>query len=737
MADAKPSSGSQSDLLAAALAYAKRGWLVFPVHSVRSVADGAFDCTCGQPRCPKSAKHPRTAHGFKDATIDQTRLSSWWHQHPDSNIGIVTGIKSRLVVLDVDPRNGGEASLDAWRAEHGGLPPTFEVRTGGMGSHFYFAYPSGVDHIASRSNWDGRRGLDLKADGGYVVGPPSRHVLGSRYAWTGELGLHGVMATLPPPFLTAKRARRLQPSRNGKVSAQGQPIFEGERNVRLASMAGSMRHADVDPASIGIVLDKTNQMRCRPPLPIDEVARITASITGYPANEAPQALALTDLGNAERLIALHGKDLLHCHATRQWLLWDGRRWKADNTAAVERMAMNAVRAIRAEADAQQDGEERRRLLKHALRSEGRRFIEAMVSHARALCPASPEEFDADPWAFNVQNGTIDLKTGLLHPHARESRITKLAPVTFDPGAQHPVWTSFLERMIPDPEVRAYLARAAGYSLTGITTEEQLFFLHGPTATGKSTLAEALRAVWGDSAATADFESFLKHRKEGVRNDLARLAGKRMVLALEVDEGRQLAVAVLKSLTGGDTVAARFLHREFFEFVPTFKIWFFANDKPRANPSDQALWRRVNVVPFLVSLTDKERDPSVKQTLTRNPRARSAILAWAVRGLVEWREIGLRPPSSVRLATAAYQEECDELGDFFEARCVLKPHLQTTSASLKAACDLWCQENGIALPTSKALASALTRRGCRATKLGGERAWSGIGLGPLRNDGADA
>ena len=383
---------------------------------------------------------------------------------------------------------------------------------------------------------------------------------------------------------------------------------------------------------------------------------------------------------------------------------------------------------------------RKKLGEHALKSESERGIKAMISLAECEVAVRPEDLDADLMLLNAENGTLDLRTGELLPHNPADLITKLAPVRFDPNATHPAWDSFLDRMVPDPEVRAFLRRAVGYSLTGHTTEEKLFFVHGPTASGKSTFADAVKAVIGDYAAVADFETFLRKRGDGgVRNDIARLAGVRMAVGLEVDEGRALAEALIKNLTGGDRIAARHLYQDYFEFKPAFKLWLVANDKPRASAADGALWRRILLIPFEVSLPEEERDPAVKEQLTQHPHARAAILAWAVRGLRDWQAGGLRPPAAVRRATDAYREEQDTLAPFLADCCVLAPGAFVTTKSLRAAYHEWCEKNGEKPLGANGLAARLRDHGGTPDKSrdrGKARGWSGLRLRNIDDPSAD-
>jgi hypothetical protein len=296
----------------------------------------------------------------------------------------------------------------------------------------------------------------------------------------------------------------------------------------------------------------------------------------------PPRFALTDYGNAERLIAAYGRDLRYCYLWGKWLIWTGRRWELDETATVERWAKATVRAIYREAADTPDDKARDALVKHATKSECVTRIQAMVNLAQSELgiPARPDDFDADPWLFNVQNGTLDRRTGELRPHRREELITKIAAVEYAREAVCPTWLAFLDRVFGgNADLISFIRRATGYSMTGQTVEQVLLLLYGLGANGKSTLLEVVRATLGTYAGQADFATFLARDHDPVRNDIARLVGTRFVAAVEVEGGRRLAEVLVKTLTGGDTITARFLHREFFEFQPAFKLWLAANHRP--------------------------------------------------------------------------------------------------------------------------------------------------------------
>ncbi len=254
----------------AAVAYARRGWPVFPLHTPEG--DG---CSCGKADCEHIGKHPRTQHGLLDATTDETTIREWWRRFPNANIGIVTGEKSGLVVADSDPRHGGDETLAGWEREHGALSGTVEVCTGGGGRHLYFVHPGAF--VKSRTV---ALGIDIKADGGYVVAPPSLHASGQRYVW--ELASHpDDMALAPPPeWLLAKL---MSPPTECESAPEGEDaiIRDGARNTTLTSLAGAMRRVGMEPEEIQAALLEVNRRRCRPPLPKVEVSRIAHSVGRY------------------------------------------------------------------------------------------------------------------------------------------------------------------------------------------------------------------------------------------------------------------------------------------------------------------------------------------------------------------------------------------------------------------------------------------------------------------------
>lgn len=465
---------------------------------------------------------------------------------------------------------------------------------------------------------------------------------------------------------------------------------------------------------------------------LDALADAAEQLAAEPTTAARSGERLSDLGNARRIVALHGHDLAYAHALGRWLVWDGLRWAEDQTGEVERRAKSTVRSILEEAASAEDLDKRKAIASHAIRSESARAIAAMISLARSEpgIAATVDELDVDPWSFNVVNGTLDLRRGQLRPHDRADRITKLAPVPFAPDATAPKWDAFLHRiMAGNRQMIAFLQRLAGYCLTGDTTEGVLPILWGDGANGKTTLIETLRFVLGDYAQQAPEQFLASRRPDVVPADIARLRGARFVSAVETEEGAPLAESLVKRLTGGDRITARFLYREFFEFRPVAKIVLATNHRPRVRGDSHAIWRRLRLIPFSVTIPEHERDLRLGEQLQREA---PGILAWAVKGCALWLRDGLAPPPEVESATHAYRAENDPVSQFIADRCVKGTNLRVKAADLYAAYRTWSFEQGEDQSQTlrqNALGERLAARGFEPRPYGKarERHWFGIGL----------
>jgi putative DNA primase/helicase len=436
----------------------------------------------------------------------------------------------------------------------------------------------------------------------------------------------------------------------------------------------------------------------------------------------------TDTGNAERLADRHGTNLRYCHPWGKWLVYDGTRWHVDDRGSVVRLAKDAARSIFEEAKEAPSDMKATQLGKWASSSLSESKLRAMISLAQSEpgIPVLPEEMDASPDLLNVLNGTIDLRAGKLREHRREDLITKLAPVEYDPNAAAPMWAQTLERVLPDPEVRAFFKKLCGYALTGDVSEQMLPVLYGTGANGKSTVLNTLLAVLGHYGMQAA-PDLLVAKKGSHPTELADLFGMRLVASIEVEDGSRLAESLVKQLTGGDRVKARKMRQDFWEFEPTHKVLMACNHKPQVRGTDNAIWRRIRLVPFTETIPPAEQDKQLPEKLRAEA---SGILAWAVEGCLEWRREGLQAPEEVRKATAGYRSEMDVLGTFLRDCCELGAEHNIAVKDLYGAYKFWCEENGERPETQRRFGSRLTERGgferYRGGADGGHR-WRGVRL----------
>ena len=436
-------------------------------------------------------------------------------------------------------------------------------------------------------------------------------------------------------------------------------------------------------------------------------ANIAVGIIG----EEQQAYSLTELGNSERFIRDHGENVRYCHLWRKWLIWTGKNWERDDSGRVHKLAKETVRSIYEEAARAMDPASRKDLAKHATNSEADARIKAMLELSKCEVPVSPVELDADPWLLGVQNGTVDLRTGELLDHRREDLITKLSPVEYDPEAEAETWAAFLERVLPSATLRQFVQRLAGYAITGDVSEQILPFLHGSGANGKTTFLNALLEAAGDYGQQAAPDLLLAKRGSHP-TELADLFGARLVASVEVEDGRRFAESLVKQLTGGDRIKARRMREDFWEFSPTHKVFLGANHKPEVRGTDHAMWRRIKLIPFEVTIPKAERDPKLPEKLRDEL---SGILAWAVRGCLDWQGDGLGEPEEVRAATEVYRSEMDVLARWIDERCVVYEGAWALYSDLYDNYLDWAKKSRETEETMRKFGSRLKERGFEPDK----------------------
>ena len=411
------------------------------------------------------------------------------------------------------------------------------------------------------------------------------------------------------------------------------------------------------------------------------------------------------------------RDWRYVAAWGRWLVWDGHRWRTEDTLAATDLIRSVCRQTAVRAD---NPKVAAKLASSGTVSGVERLARADRRHA-----ATTAEWDADPWLLNTPGGVVDLKTGRQRAHDRADRMTKITTAT--PGGDCPIWRQFLDEVTGgDLALQAYLQRMTGYALTGSTQEHALFFLYGTGANGKSVFVNTLATILGDYATNAPMDTFMETRTDRHPTDMAGLRGARFVAAIETEQGRRWAESKVKSLTGGDKISARFMRQDFFEFFPQFKLFVAGNHKPAIRNIDEAMKRRLHLIPFTITVPPERRDKHLQQKLLAE---RDGILAWAVQGCLEWQRVGrLDPPQRVVEATEEYFEAEDALGRWLEERCLRAPNAKSLTAELFNDWKQWAESAGEFMGSQKRFADLLLTRGLEKWRNGmGLRGFQGIGL----------
>ncbi len=437
----------------------------------------------------------------------------------------------------------------------------------------------------------------------------------------------------------------------------------------------------------------------------------------------------TQLGNAERFVAHHKGQVLYCHSWRKWLLWNGKQWKPDESGQIFHKATDTVRSIYREASSIQQDDIREAVGKHARRSESRFEIEAMLALAQAQLAVKPQQLDCDPMLFNCQSGVIDLRTGALNKHCSGDLLSKISPVHYDATSKCPIWLAFLYRTFREDEALvSFVQRVLGYSLTGAVSEKAMFVLHGDGDNGKTTLLEAFRYVLGDYAGVVDISSLMQSAQNSdTQRTVAELLGKRFVTSSETEEGQKLNESRIKNMTGMARLVGRTQSGKPVAYAPLFKLFIDANHKPVIRGSDTTIWNRIRLLPFEVSIPKHEQDRQLLQKLRSEA---PGILAWAVRGCLEWRQVGyLVNPAAVDSAVNEYKDEMDIVAEFVAECCEVGEHLEESASKLYAAFRSWCDSRREAYISNTAFGRRLQQKKFEGSRSSTDRRRKGLALRP--------
>ena len=449
-----------------------------------------------------------------------------------------------------------------------------------------------------------------------------------------------------------------------------------------------------------------------------------------PEQEPEQELACTQLGNALRFARRFRDSVRWVEDWKAWVIWTGQKWSREcGKLTVQEQMRQVVDDILREAQEARDRTRKDELVRWALRSQATHEMNAALEQAKSDLRAMSQDFDSDPWLLNCLNGTVDLSTGKLRPHRREDFLTKMTEVDFLPGATSERWENFLRDALPDEETRRFAQKCAGYTTTGKASEDVLLLIYGVTRTGKGTFQGALQSALGrDYATTMGLDDLAETRADGASSgpNIARLQGTRMVNVYETSARLKLAAGLVKTLTGGDPIKARWLYGNPFEFLPQHTIWIASNYRPGLPEDDDAIWKRLREVPFTQQVPEERQDPRLRELLRGEDAP--AVLAWMVEGALLWQQEGLRPPEQVVAASLANRDEQDPLRDFFEECCSFDRRAATPTGELREAYERYCQRAGCRSVGVKRFAASLERRGCQTDRTtGGKRLWVGISL----------
>ncbi|HRR32386.1 MAG TPA: phage/plasmid primase, P4 family [Candidatus Sumerlaeia bacterium] len=439
---------------------------------------------------------------------------------------------------------------------------------------------------------------------------------------------------------------------------------------------------------------------------------------------------LNDDADAKRFVFMYGDIFRYCKIWSKWLIYNGQRWQIDRKDVVIEYIKKSLYAFDEYTSHSAASDKWKAEVKRYVGGKLRKApIQSIEFMARVFAPIAiePEAFDKNPWLLNVQNGTVDLKTGKLMAHDRSHYITQICPVKYNPNADCPKWREFLNLITGEnDDLTKFLKRVCGYCLTGDVGEQKLFYLWGTGANGKSTFLKVIQTILGDYAVKTSDELFVMKQPGTHQTEKMSLKGKRMAVAIEQPCERRLNESLIKEMTGGDTITGRKMYQDESSFEPTHKIFIAANHKIVIHDTTLGFWRRICLIPFTVSIPEDKRIKNYHDILLMEES--EGILQWAIEGFLEWKQIGLREPDCVKAATNEYKQDSDILEDFINDCCEIGQGETATNPELYAKYKEWCDENQQKPISQKTITSKLMERGLTRERHGSKgRLWKGISI----------
>ncbi len=442
-------------------------------------------------------------------------------------------------------------------------------------------------------------------------------------------------------------------------------------------------------------------------------AKYSVSIGRSKSPEKPKLYSFDDMGNAQRLADAFGERIRYSYVNKCWYYYDGRKWCIDQSGVIcrlsdeiiEEMKHTLVDYLKQPCD-QEDME--KQFNKHVKYSRSNKGKKAMLAETMHHVPILPIQMDQHNHLLNTPNGVLKLRTGALEAHDSKLYLSKMTLCEYTDKIDCPRWEEFLREIFDgDTELIRYIQKAIGYSLTGSTAEQCAFFCYGNGRNGKSTFLDIVSDMMGDYAVNIQPETIMvQHRSSsGANSDIARLKGARFVTSVEPSEGMKLNEGLIKQLTGGDKVTARYQYGNEFEFTPEFKLWMGTNHKPVIRGTDTGIWRRVHLIPFTVTIPEDKVD---KHLLHHLRAELPGILHWAVEGCLMWQREGLKQPKAVEDATKEYRSEMDVMSAFLDDCCVIGAGREKTS-DLYQAYAKWSDENNEYKMSSRKFGREMAKR----------------------------
>ena len=705
--------------------------------------------------------------GWQSAPRETLQQALEWASK--GNVGLRCGRISKVVVIDADP-GANIAPLN--------LPDTVTALTGRPGArHLYFA------HDGELGNSAGKLGphIDVKADGGQVVFPGSVHPeTGAVYVWAdghapGQIALSSLpdhvleLLRRPDPPKPPGPPSKVKPGRTREERYAAQALrlelnaihtaAQGSRNDALNRAAfslgnlvagGCLQRQEVEDAlhqaGLAVGLEPTEVdatirsgiesglVHPRQPGTAPQVQASSRTAAEEKPPSLPKGMFSLDLsGNADRFCHLFGQDVHWCDQHGRWYVWNGKCWKADALRDVRRMAEQTIRSLVAECDGDEDAS--KWATKCGRDHKPSREMLEVVKHRRAVLV---DALDRHPWLLGVDNGIVDLHTGSLLPHGRKYLITSLSPARYEPEARCPRWEQFLsEIMDGSSDMIASLQRLAGYFLTGDISVQILPIFFGPGSNGKNVFLDTLVGIMGPYAEEAPDGLLTIRQGDEHPTEIADLHGKRLVVASETEEGRKMRIGLVKKITGNRYLKGRFMRQDYFQFERTHKTVLVTNNRPIVTESSNAIWRRLRLIPFAVTIPEARQDKHLTDKLVAEW---PGILAWAVRGCIDWqeRQCDLEFPEAVKRATEEYRADSDHVADFIAECCVdwrghEDQNMRAPKERVYLAYCSWCRSVGEDVLTRNAFNSRLRIHGFedKAAKLSGsaktQKCWLNLTL----------